>query len=225
MQNPIGLTGQVLYLVTVGSALIRYLQWQKQWGSELKWGCFMESLESRRLAAGFDFNSDGVVDLIDVDQLCLQVAYRSEDFSFDADGDGWVGLLDVNTVLESIGSKRGDLDLDGDTDSTDMLMAWQANSNLRRAANPSNDVGHRDAGMYSEGNFFCRDEGVIPLRANMFDVDRSVAAEAFVGMNGDYNVDGVFDSSDIVQLFATGDHTDVDTSELVQLFQQGHYVT
>ncbi len=67
-----------------------------------------------------DFNSDDVVDVIDVDMLAAAIRDGSTDLDFDLDGDGSVTDADMDElILNILGTAYGDLDLDGDVDLSD----------------------------------------------------------------------------------------------------------
>ncbi len=72
-----------------------------------------------------DFNQDGQVDLVDVEQLCA--AIQSGDPSFDLTGDGASDQTDLARLVQSIlGTQFGDANLDGVFDSGDLVQSFQA---------------------------------------------------------------------------------------------------
>lgn len=194
-----------------------------------------ERFEDRRLAAGFDFTNNGIIDIRDVDSICfaydnhvregLPLEFFPDRQKYDVNGDGAFDIRDVDFVLsEQWGTTRGDVNLDGAVDVEDLAQVWESNPQWRRAEDPGyQDGAHEAYGRYSSGNFFCDFEGIRPLPESLFGLDRGIPAEMFAYFDGDYNTDGVFDSSDIVELYTTGHAGEVETEELIAMFQMGHY--
>ena len=88
-----------------------------------------------------DFDDNGVVDVVDMDSLCTQVAAATNLADFDLTGDGAVNSDDVAEFLGQAGALSGDTDLDGAVTFADFL-ALSANFGLSERA-------------WSDGDFDC----------------------------------------------------------------------
>ncbi|MCA9212281.1 MAG: hypothetical protein KDB27_04385 [Planctomycetales bacterium] len=75
---------------------------------------------------GHDLNNDGLIDLADLDAICVAVRDNRQEMQFDVDEDGNVGVSDVqhfhDAVLQHV---FGDLNSDGLFDSSDLVMLFQ----------------------------------------------------------------------------------------------------
>ena len=77
-------------------------------------------------AEAADFNSDGRVDLADVDLLSIAIRGDQYDRRFDLNGDDSVDLADqVVLIRDILGTTFGDANLDGRFDSQDLVQVFQ----------------------------------------------------------------------------------------------------
>ena len=75
-----------------------------------------------------DFNSDGFVDVADIDALASAIRKGSNDSRFDVDGDGHVIKADLDMMIHDVMvTEYGDANLDQVINMDDMMM-WQAHS-------------------------------------------------------------------------------------------------
>ena len=108
-----------------------------------------------------DFNSDGVVDVLDLEELNQATKNGSNDWQYDINIDGQVNNDDVLAwITWSKGTCIGDVNLDGVFDSTDLIELFQV-------------------GIYESG-------------------------DTATWVTGDWNGDCVFDSSDLLLAFQEG---------------------
>ena len=71
-----------------------------------------------------DFNGDGVVDAVDVNELSAGV--RRQDLRFDLDGSGSTTQTDLAWMIHAVlGTTFGDVNLDGTFDSEDLVLVFQ----------------------------------------------------------------------------------------------------
>lgn len=74
-----------------------------------------------------DLNSDGVVNVQDINQLCSALQNNSNDLQFDLNSDRQFDLDDHASLIQSlIGTDFGDANLDGRFDSQDLTLVFQA---------------------------------------------------------------------------------------------------
>lgn len=74
-----------------------------------------------------DFNSDGLVDSVDIDLLCAAMRDNSNEPRFDLTGEGSIDDNDLQTLVKEIlGTSFGDANLDGTFDSTDLVQIFVA---------------------------------------------------------------------------------------------------
>ena len=72
-----------------------------------------------------DFNTDGVVDIVDVELSCSAIHADSPDAMFDLNGDGMVDLQDQTMLVERIlNTSAGDANLDGVFNSSDLVQVF-----------------------------------------------------------------------------------------------------
>lgn len=196
----------------------------------------IETLEARRAAAGLDVNNDGTVDTNDVEQMCSAVqAEQSYGFGtpwewksnrekgYDLNGDERINGQDVAEVIHSLGGAGlGDMNYDGVIDVQDLDTLWASDRGryLFDAVALIDD--QSNGGAYADGNLTCQGEGVSVLRGSRFGVDHVYATE-FGRRDGDVNADGKFDSSDFVYLLQHEGAANLETSEIVRIFQIGAY--
>jgi hypothetical protein len=80
-------------------------------------------------ATGFsgDVNSDGLIDVRDIDALCREIhSEASATDAFDLNKDGTLDQADVDElVLNRLGTTYGDVNLDGAFNSTDLVLLFQ----------------------------------------------------------------------------------------------------
>ena len=112
-----------------------------------------------------DLNGDGLVNVVDIDELCSAVRANSGNPKFDLNRDGMTDDSDYQFLIRDIlGVVPGDANLDGIFNSGDLVLVFQANE-------------------YEDVLF-----------------DNSSWGE------GDWNCDGEFDTADIVVAFQTGEY-------------------
>ncbi|MEZ6119879.1 MAG: hypothetical protein R3C28_25375 [Pirellulaceae bacterium] len=85
-----------------------------------------------------DFNGDGELDILDLDQLCGEVAAGTNSDTFDLNADGVVNSDDVLVwVVDIKGSTIGDSNLDGVFNSTDFIVVFTVGEYEDSVANNS----------------------------------------------------------------------------------------
>lgn len=199
----------------------------------------MESLEQRYLAANCDVNSDSVCNALDIVET---LRYGTYYWGIGSDGpdvnqDGFFNYGDVDAIWAAVGVEKGDVNADGQLNSDDYKLLFNEfpEVNLRATMNfyaaaevMSDDWLKWDEAQSRYHNYDSPVDHVLDL----IGVDimslrgedlRNPAAQAFSYADGDVNLDGVFDSGDFIALGQAGGIPDVDTGEIVRIFQLGTY--
>ena len=198
----------------------------------------MESLESRQMAS-CDVIPNGVCGVEDLVEILHQgTRYWGPDSDgFDVNSDGIFNYGDVNDVWEEAGVQKGDVNMDGQLDNADYKILFNEfpEVNLRVIMNfyASAEIMSDDWFKWDEAQsryqFY---DSPLDNLLNAIGVDllslrgednRNPTAQAFSYADGDVNLDGVFDSGDFIALGQAGAIPDVDTGEIVRIFQLGTY--
>ena len=96
---------------------------------------YSRTLDANEIQAAFqaltslpgDFNADGLLDVMDIDQLLSVVRDESNDAKFDLNGDNSVDNTDRDIWVKELRQTwLGDANLDGDFNSTDFVQVFQA---------------------------------------------------------------------------------------------------
>lgn len=87
-----------------------------------------------------DFDTDGILDGLDLDLLCTHLSFDTVDVRFDLNLDGQWDASDLEVILGQLGVRRGDVDLDGYVQFSDFLKLSASFGN---------------AGTWSDGDFSC----------------------------------------------------------------------
>lgn len=198
----------------------------------------MESLESRQMAS-CDVIPNGVCGVEDLIAILHQgTHYWGPDSSgFDVNSDGVFNYGDVNDVWEEAGVQKGDVNMDGQLDNADYKILFNefADLNLKATINfyygaeiMSDDWLKWDEAQSRYQNYDVPLDHLLDvIGVDVFSLrgedNRNPAAQAFSYADGDVNLDGIFDSGDFIALGQAGAIPDVDTGEIVRIFQLGTY--
>ena len=97
-----------------------------------------------------DFNGDGRVDVVDIDELCSAVLVSSQHSKFDLNRDGTTDDSDYQYLIRDIlGVVPGDANLDGTFNSGDIVLVFQANEY---------EDGRSENSSWAEGDWNCDGE-------------------------------------------------------------------
>jgi hypothetical protein len=97
-----------------------------------------------------DFDSNGAVDLTDINLLCGQIRSGSQDANYELTGDGQVDNADFQFLIRSIlNTTVGDANLDGIFNSSDLILVFQAGEYEDTVAGNS---------MWADGDWNCDGE-------------------------------------------------------------------
>lgn len=200
----------------------------------------LEIVENRLMAAACDVNNDSVCDSTDIiETLHYGTWYWGAGSEGpDVNGDSQFNYGDVDAIWAAVGVEKGDVNADGAVNSDDYAVLFKEfpELNLRSTIE-----------FYKGGELFSDDwvkweeaqsqyhhyDVPVDYLLGVIGVDvmemrgsdeRNPAAQAFSYANGDVNQDGVFNSSDLVALGQAGAIPDVDTGEIVRVFQRGEYI-
>lgn len=200
----------------------------------------IELLESRYLAAVCDVNGDSMCDSTDI----LEVLHYGTWYwgagseGPDINGDSQFNYGDVDAIWAAVGVEKGDINADGLINADDYAVAFKEfpELNLRatmefyKGGEPFSD----DWVKWEEAQSRYQNYDVpLDYLLGVIGVDimemrgedaRNPAAQAFSYNDGDVNLDGVFNSTDFIVLGQAGGISDVDTSEIVRIFQIGKYI-
>ena len=199
----------------------------------------IEVLESRYLAAVCDVNNDSVCDSTDIlETLHYGTWYWGAGSEGpDVNQDGVFNYGDVDAIWAAVGVEKGDINADGSINSDDYAAAFKEFPELNLRATIEFYKGNEP---FSEGwvkweeaqSSYQNYDVPVDHLLDVIGVDimemrgedtRNPAAQAFSYMDGDVNQDGTFNSSDFIALGQAGGIPDVDTGEIVRIFQLGAY--
>lgn len=198
----------------------------------------MESLESRYLAS-CDVIPNGVCDVNDMVEILHQGTryFGPGSDGFDVNSDGVFNYGDVNDVWDEAGVQKGDVNVDGQLNSEDYRLLFnefpEVNLRVTMSFYASAEIMSDDWFKWDEAQSRYQNYDVpldhlldvigVDLLSLRGDDTRNPAAQAFSYADGDVNLDGVFNSGDFIALGQAGGIPDVDTGEIVRIFQLGTY--
>lgn len=162
---------------------------------------------------------------------------------YNVNGDNKISILDIDAIWGAFGVAAGDINLDGNVDSSDYsvfakqfaeVLPYTAMRHWNTLAQAEGDeslhwLAANDAALAyqiaadSPVDRLLTRVGVDLLNDIRGQDDRHPSVQAFSYLDGDVNNDGHFDSSDFVKLGQDGVASDVDTGEIVRVFQLGTY--
>lgn len=199
----------------------------------------LEIVENRLMAAACDVNNDSVCDSTDIiETLHYGTWYWGAGSEGpDVNGDSQFNYGDVDAIWAAVGVEKGDVNVDGTINSDDYAILFKEfpELNLRSTIEfyKGNEPFSDDWVKWEEAQSRYNNYDIpVDYLLGVIGVDvmemrgedtRNPVAQAFSYNNGDVNLDGVFNSGDLVVLGQAGAIPDVDTGEIVRVFQLGRY--